>query len=93
MNRFTPAVVGIALILAVPSAYAMGGPPHMPGYNSGEQNLDPHYYGYGYGYWRPYPGNGGFNALYGLAPPPPSAYEPAPNGTVSPWTHQQTNGY
>jgi hypothetical protein len=75
--KITPWLVGVALIASA-SAAAARGCPHMPGYYSGQPNVDPPWYGTGPG-WIP---SDGFNALFAWGPPPTSrAPEPAPYGT------------
>jgi hypothetical protein len=83
VDRFTPALVLFALLAGASGAQAKGGPPHMPGYYSGEPNVDPPWYGTGPG-WIP---SDGFAALFAWGPPPSAgAPEPAPYGTgPHPW--------
>jgi hypothetical protein len=86
MKRIVSAVAVLALIGSVSSAFAQGGPPHVPGYDDGEHDNS------AYSNYRPMTPqrNVGFNAFFEGAP---SAVQPAPNGTVNPYTGKQTNGY
>jgi hypothetical protein len=89
MNRVTLALAALALVGGGAGARAQGGPPHMPGYYSGEPNVDPPWYGTGPG-WIP---SDGFNGLIALGPPPTDhAPQPSPEGT-GPHARHWNNGY
>jgi hypothetical protein len=78
MNRSTLVTAAFALVASGSSALGHAGPPHMPGYYSGEPRVDPPWYGSGPG-WIP---TDGFNSFFAWGPPPTAgAPEPSPYGT------------